>query len=252
MNWKFKWDNKAAAGYLRKRGLYIFIGLCIVALAATAIFTDAFGSSDDGAELNWATELPYEEMGSDLEQFEQMGVYNSDAVIEVVDANSQAIDKTESDDAKTVSSDPLPVEVEDVLSFPDDFEQPLQGDIILGFSMDELIYSKTLNEWRTHAGLDIAAGIGSPVSACLDGVVTSIIRDARMGIVLTIDHEDGWLSRYVGLSELSLPAEGDDVIAAQIIGEVGDTAIFESLSEPHLHFELYWHDKPVDPIEYLE
>ena len=45
--------------------------------------------------------------------------------------------------------------------------------------------------------------------------------------------------------------EGATVIAGQVIGAVGDTAMIESADEPHLHCEMTVKGESVDPLDYI-
>jgi len=42
------------------------------------------------------------------------------------------------------------------------------------YAMDRLVYSKTLDEWRAHSGVDLRADRGTPVKVVADGVVTEV------------------------------------------------------------------------------
>lgn len=45
---------------------------------------------------------------------------------------------------------------------------------------------------------------------------------------------------------------GSEVKAGDVISGVGDSGAFESKQQPHLHFELYQDEKPIDPVEILK
>ena len=47
------------------------------------------------------------------------------------------------------------------------FVVPVDGAVSLEYAMDKLVYSKTLEEWRAHQGIDIAADRGTPSHECL-------------------------------------------------------------------------------------
>ena len=127
------------------------------------------------------------------------------------------------------------------------FVLPLEGKIITDYAMDRLLYSKTLDEWRTHSGIDIEAPRGEAVKAVADGYVKEIKEDPCYGITIVIDHENGYKSIYSNLASASMVSVNQKVKAGDAISSVGNTAIFEIADPPHLHFEMYKDDKLIDP-----
>ena len=118
-----------------------------------------------------------------------------------------------------------------------------------GFSIDKLVYSKTLNQWRTHNGVDFMADKGSEVLAIYDGKVTKVEVTTLEGTVVTIDHGEGLIAVYKGLENVSVEAESK-VTSGQKIGEIG-TMMTESLEGYHLHLEIQVNGELVNPIDYL-
>ena len=55
--------------------------------------------------------------------------------------------------------------------------------------MDRLVYNPTLEDWRIHNGLDIAAQEGTSVLAASSGTVLSVKDDALMGTTVTLDRK---------------------------------------------------------------
>lgn len=125
---------------------------------------------------------------------------------------------------------------------------PVEGEVIRGFAGDALVYSKTLDQWTSHDGVDIAAPEGSPVLAVADGVVTRCENDTMMGYTLALSHDGGRESVYANLDELPDFAVGESLKAGTELGAVGNTAIAESAEEAHLHFELWEDGVPIDPV----
>lgn len=62
------------------------------------------------------------------------------------------------------------------------FSMPVEGDIIKEYAKDKLVYSDTLKEWVTHAGIDIKAEKTTIVKASEEGTVKSIKNDPRYRI----------------------------------------------------------------------
>ena len=132
-----------------------------------------------------------------------------------------------------------------------EFIFPLEGEIIMEHSMDMPVYWKTLDQYMTHAGIDIAADNGSPVQACSGGTVTKIDEDDSMGVTVEINHGNGIISVYSNLATDGLIELGEVVTRGTVIGKVGQSSMFEFDSPPHLHFELRKGDEPVNPVDYL-
>lgn len=129
---------------------------------------------------------------------------------------------------------------------------PLKGTVQLKYSMDSLVYSKTLDQYMTHPGVDISAKMSSKVAATADGTVTKVYNDDRYGMTVQITHKNGCISTYSNLSTQGLAEVGDEVTQGQTIGCVGDTALFESLEESHLHFEMSKDGETVNPGDYID
>ncbi|MBR3249585.1 MAG: M23 family metallopeptidase [Clostridia bacterium] len=132
------------------------------------------------------------------------------------------------------------------------FDWPVKGDILKKFSIDNLLYSSTLQEWTVHNGIDIKADKASVVSAAADGVVKSIKNDPRYGLTVTIEHSDGYKTVYSNLLTAEFIVEGEKVSKGQNIGTVGNTANFEVADDFHLHFEILKDSEYIDPMIYLK
>ncbi len=163
------------------------------------------------------------------------------------------------------ASAPAPVEVEIVPAMPevpvDDtpvvaeaprlIVSPLKGEVLMAFSVDQLVYSPTLADWRTHDGVDISAKPGTTVLSAAAGTVASVEDDLLMGTTVVIAHDDGYETTYSNLQSTPTVLPGDLVTAGQIIGAVGTTAAAESAQSPHLHFSVTRDGSAVDPNEFL-
>ena len=134
------------------------------------------------------------------------------------------------------------------------FILPVSGSVTKEFSIDTPVFSITMNDYRAHTGIDISCEEGSPVAACAGGVIKNVVNDPMMGTTITIEHADGIFSSYMNLNE-TLPGEikvGAVVEKGQLIGAVGNSAIIEIASEPHLHFEMTQGAAYVNPLTLLD
>ena len=129
--------------------------------------------------------------------------------------------------------------------------QPVSGRVLNAYSGDELVYSSTLGDWRTHNGLDIQAAEGDAVKTAASGMVVSIKNDELMGPTVVIEHAGGYTTQYSCLQAEPPVTEGQQVAAGDIIGLVGSTAAAESSMGPHLHFSVAKDGVIIDPSEYI-
>ena len=131
------------------------------------------------------------------------------------------------------------------------FTWPVKGEVLRGYSIDTLVYDKTMGDWRAHVGLDIAAPVGTQVMAPAGGTVSDIYTDDMMGTVVEILHADNVISVCANLGEIPAVEIGDTVRTGDIIGAVGTSAIAESSEEAHLHLSMTKSGVSVDPLNYL-
>ena len=129
---------------------------------------------------------------------------------------------------------------------------PVDGLITLEYSTELPIYSKTLNQYMVHNGIDIAAPLDSRVQAAAAGTVVETYKDDRLGYTVKINHGNGFITTYSNLSDSAVVEAGDVVKKGDIIGGIGDTSLFESSDESHLHFEMQKDDKLVNPSDYIK
>ena len=146
---------------------------------------------------------------------------------------------------ETVDNTPIPEEQ------PQLIVSPLQGEVVAAFSVDALVYNETLEDWRTHDGIDISARLGTTVAAASAGTVASVTEDPLMGTAVVIQHSGGYQTTYANLQAQPTVEVGDTVTAGQIIGAVGETAAAESAQGPHLHFSVRKDGETVDPNAFL-
>lgn len=130
------------------------------------------------------------------------------------------------------------------------FSLPLGNAVSKHASLAELVYSKTMEDWRVHNGIDFPGATGDPVKAVNNGIVLSVKDDALWGTVVEIDHGEGMVARYCGLGKGSTVNEGDTV---KINDKVGNLSVIpiESADGVHLHFEVRINGAYADPIAAL-
>lgn len=131
------------------------------------------------------------------------------------------------------------------------FIKPVEGEVIKGFSKDNLVFSNTLQEWVTHLAVDIKASTRDVVKCAADGTVTAIKNDPRYGLTVIVEHSAGFKTVYSNLLTAEFVVEGETVKQGQTLGTIGTSATFEIADEAHLHFEMLKNSEYVDPSLYI-
>lgn len=130
---------------------------------------------------------------------------------------------------------------------------PVSGQLLRGHDLEVPVWSDTMEDYRTHCGMDIAAQMGASVCAAADGVIAQIWEDPMMGQCISVKHKGDAMTVYRNLSGV-IPVgieEGVEVRAGQLIANIGESAMVEIAEVPHLHFELMVGDEYADPLDYL-
>jgi murein DD-endopeptidase MepM/ murein hydrolase activator NlpD len=143
--------------------------------------------------------------------------------------------------------------VEVISSMPEVYIKPLNGYVSKQHNPDIPEFSVAMNDYRTHAGIDIDGDIGVNVKTVADGIVAEVTDDPLMGRTVVIDHANGIRSIYMNLQE-AVPQNitaGAEVKSGDVIGGVGYTSLIEMTDVPHLHFEMMKNGSYVNPYDYI-
>ena len=154
-------------------------------------------------------------------------------------------------EATTETTAPETTKSEFATPYKDYYSLPLSTDILKDYNPTTPTYNATMGDWRTHGGVDFKGPDGSQIKAIAYGTVTDISDDPLYGTVITIDHGNRVIARYCGLNkEVIEVAEGDTVKSGQLLGYLGIIPC-EKSDVSHLHFEIYYKDKNVDPLSLM-
>lgn len=105
-----------------------------------------------------------------------------------------------------------------------------------------------LKNYRPHQGLDLVSKKGAPIRSAHDGYVEYAGHDfSGYGKLVIINSGANWATFYAHLNRIHVK-EGDSVRRGQHIGDMGATGNARGV---HLHFELRYNQRPVDPLVYL-
>ena len=98
-----------------------------------------------------------------------------------------------------------------------------------------------------HNGIDIATQVGNKVIAPANGVVLVAEYRQYYGNLIILDHKFGYTTRYGHLASFNVK-EGQRVKRGDVIGYVGNTG---RSTAPHLHYEIRFLGKPINPLKMI-
>lgn len=234
-----------------KKGFYTALGISFTMVLCACIYSYSQGTEND--ELN-SMEVAENTNSYEYETFQEIApeIIQTETFAEVTEEiieqaavveNHYIPEETELIEEKTELSEIS----EHKISFPLEEEK----EIIQEFSNGELVKSESENCWKTHNGTDFSASKGDKIFATDTGVILSVQEEGLWGITVTIDHENGYVTRYTGLgNDISVQVD-DKVESGQQIGTLGEPSESESLLETHFHFEVLKNNEYINPLEYL-
>ena len=220
-----------------KKPVYIGLGLFLAGILVAGFVNAVFVNN---------TEKVSESVKKKTEEFEHTEDFDAkeNEVQQIIEASSSVSVEEEQTDVKKEEKEAEKKEFS--------LSAPVYGEIMTPHTGSELIFSKTMQDYRRHLGVDIRSSILEKVLSCEKGVVKEVKNDRLLGITIVIDHENGFESVYANLSTGDMVSVGDRVSKGVIISGVGDTAISETGEEAHLHFELFKDGKAVNPEDYID
>ncbi len=101
---------------------------------------------------------------------------------------------------------------------------------------------------KEHFGIDVAAPRNTAIKSAADGMVVFAGYTVETGYSIAIQHPNNVVTMYKHNS-LLLKKAGSPVKAGEAIGIIGNTG--ENSTGPHLHFELWYKGRPVNPADYI-
>jgi len=249
---KSRWDK--VFKFFGEKGFYIVLFLCVAVIGVSAwMISDSIGGLEDEAEDTtlsvMVTAAPAPSPAAPTVDplppvTAQPKVETEPETIVIPDEPAEPV----------MEGKPMPESVMAAVNKgipPELFVWPTTGTIETPHSVAALVYSRTMADWRTHSGIDIATGLGSKVIAAAEGTVEQVFSDDMYGTTVVIHHGGGLRSIYSNLAEKPTVAVGDSVSLGDVIGSVGQTALAEVGDVHHLHFEMTLDGEAVDPNDYL-
>lgn len=143
--------------------------------------------------------------------------------------------------------------VQPELNFTEDTQMlwPVNGQVVIDYSMDATTYFPTLDQYKYNDALMLGCQSGEPVQAAANGQVVSVSEDAETGTTVTMDLGNGYQAVYGQLKDLTVEP-GQTVESGTILGYVADSTKYYIKEGANLYFAMKKDGKAVDPMIYIE
>ena len=246
--------------FLRSRGFTLALLACLVAAAAAGVWAvrtvrDELKKSYDDLTTPQEEPAPEPQLTLDPQEDDVWQQPVTDVANSKTDVPQQTPSGASSGAQSGSGSLREPSALQGASSPASSSAQPaaapsMPGRVLNAFSGDELVYNKTLGDWRTHNGVDYACTQGAAVAAPVAGKVVSAGAEGNWGTVVVLEDAAGRCWRLCGVADPAVKA-GDTVTAGQKLGTVG-TVGCECAEESHIHVEVKRGESYLDPAKLPE
>ena len=233
--------------FFKGRGFYIALAACILAAAATSFWA----IRTVAGRLGPGSAASEEQQQGGVQQWDLPQVETEQKVNDVPVSSPRPSQRPSSASGQPAPQEEAGGSGEAAAAPAPSFVSPVAGQTLQGFSGEELVFNETLQDWRTHNGLDIGCAADAAVKSAVAGTVKAVYEDGMWGRIVEVEAADGLVWRYAGLDGGTLKVkQGDAVSAGQELAKIGEV-LAESAMGPHLHLEVLKDGAPVDPQGYF-
>lgn len=128
---------------------------------------------------------------------------------------------------------------------------PVQGEVLMEYSMEKPVYFSTLEQYGYSTGMVIQSEEGQAVYSAADGTVTKVEYTDEYGWTVSVDMGDGYEATYGQLADIKV-SEGDSIVTGAVIAEVASPSRKYTVEGDNVYFSLKQNGETIDPLDYLE
>ena len=167
-------------------------------------------------------------------------------------ANQEEVEIQQTAEAETPDETAVGTVIEEKLSFhPDDgVIWPIEGSILLDYSMESTIFFPTLQQYQYNPAMVLSGNVNDKVYFIAKGKITNIETNEVTGCTVTQDLGDGYTAIYGQLKELNFEV-GEMVESGQVVGYVSEPTKYYAVEGSNVYFQLLKDGVPIDPEEVL-
>lgn len=241
----------------RGKGAAVGLVICFVAvIALVGFFTFSRYKRDMSRQLAKAEEkTDTEEKQKDIKETEKSQTTNSQAIQNKAQETEKQKEETQTQtEQKQTQTQTSPTATQpDALAFSENdlLAWPVDGNVLMNYSMDQTIYFSTLDQYKYNPALIIGGEVGTEVTASARGIVKSVEVNAQTGNTVTMDLGNGYEAVYGQLKEVPIQ-EGNYVEKGELVGYLSEPTKYYSVEGCNLYFQLLKDGQPVNPMEYMD
>lgn len=127
---------------------------------------------------------------------------------------------------------------------------PVNGNIILDYDMEQMVYFSTLEQYKYNPAVFIQAEVNEKVTAAATGKIVDISTNEETGQTVSMDIGGGYQLKYGQLKEVEY-ALGDTVEQGAVIGYINEPTKYYVVEGAHLYFAMTKEGESVDPLEFI-
>lgn len=128
---------------------------------------------------------------------------------------------------------------------------PVQGNVLMEYSMDKTVYFATLDQYKYNPAMLIEGTVNTKVVSAADAKILDISTNENTGLTLTADLGDGYRIVYGQLKEVNWNA-GDMISAGEVIGYLAEPTKYYCLEGSNLYLAMTKDGEPVNPMTFLK
>lgn len=224
----------------------------VAAVGMTVLYSSEQQQERKNLEQQFAAEIATEQENTDIAAEEDTQAQQASSVVKPSEESSES-ETTQQQTTETEKEETVPtVQTPQTLHFSAEngILWPMEGNVILDYSMDATVYFPTLDQYKYNPAVIIAGEVNNKVYAVAKGKIESIEVNEVTGCTVTQALGDGYEAIYGQLKELNF-AVGDYVESGHVIGYVSEPTKYFSVEGSNLYFELQKDGVPIDPIEFF-
>lgn len=217
---------------LEKDGFYLSLFVCVCLIAVGGV---------------WFTNSKVDKLASNKEIVNNKDKSSEDE-IHLIEKNKEGAIPTATDSNLNLSKAKAKAKNEQEnskLSF-------IGNKVIRGYSEKEPSYSKTLDVWEIHKGIDVSTNKGQDIKSLLKGTVVDVFNDDKYGMSVKLKCENNIILVYSNLNKDVKVEKNQKIEEGQCIGLAGNTSTNESEEGQHIHLEAFKGEKTIDPMSLIK